>query len=246
MDELQIGTLVMQVERKPIRGMHIYVKPPNGTVLVTAPTFVPDSEIRSFVESKAAWIRKSVERVQKTAAPDTLRYQDGDVVSVWGKPFVLQSIPGKRYSLKLTPNPKTRNCFTGEEKWSVPGTALLTAPADSTAEQRKAFFLRWYRQQTKDRLETAVPAWMSYTGLSCSGWKVRKYKARWGSCNTGTKELTFHALLSREAPECLDYVIMHELCHTVIPNHGKEFHALETKYMPDWKRIRKRLNGQDV
>ena len=267
MDQIKIGTVTAKVEKKAIKGIHIYVKPPEGAVLVTAPTFVSDREIRRFVQSKEDWILEHVEQVQKQSAQTQLRYEDGDEIPIWGKKYrlVLQTdSSSRRFSLSLSPEPSTRNYFVGEteigaggaevavgateetvgaEETAV-GEAVLTMPKGATAAQKEAFFLRWYRQQTEARLTVLVPEWMAYTGLTCAGWNVRQYRARWGCCNTRTKELTFHAQLSRYPQRCLEYVIMHELCHTVVPNHGKEFHALESKYMPEWKQIRKELNGQ--
>ncbi len=265
MDQIKIGTVTAKVEKKPIKGIHIYIKPPEGAVLVTAPTFVSDREIRQFVQSKEGWILEHVERVQKQSALTQLRYEDGDEIPVWGKKYRLRvqtDSSSRRFSLMLSPEPSARNFFVGDmvvgeaevtvgaaevavgAAETTVGEAVLTMPEGATAAQKERFFLRWYRQQTEARLNVLVPEWMAYTGLTCADWNVRQYRARWGCCNTRTKELTFHAQLSRYPQRCLEYVILHELCHTVVPNHGKEFHALESKYMPEWKQIRKELNGQ--
>ncbi len=251
MDQIKIGPVTAKVEKKPIKGIHIYIKPPEGAVLVTAPAFVSDREILQFVRSKEDWILEHVEQVRKQSAQTQLRYEDGDEIPVWGKKYSLTvrtDSSSRRFSLTLFPEPSEKNYFVGDVAAGVAevavGEAVLTMPEGATAAQKEAFFLRWYRQQTEARLNVLVPEWMAYTGLTCAGWNVRQYRARWGCCNTRTKELTFHAQLSRYPQRCLEYVIMHELCHTVIPNHGKEFHALESKYMPEWKQIRKELNGQ--
>ncbi len=279
MDQIKIGTVTAKVEKKPIKGIHIYIKPPEGAVLVTAPTFVSDREIRQFVQSKEGWILEHVERVQKQSALTQLRYEDGDEIPVWGKKYRLRvqtDASSRRFSLTLSPEASARNYFVGDmvvgeaevtageaeaavgateiavgaaevavgAAETTVGEAVLTMPEGATAAQKERFFLRWYRQQTEARLNVLVPEWMAYTGLTCADWNVRQYRARWGCCNTRTKELTFHAQLSRYPQRCLEYVILHELCHTVVPNHGKEFHALESKYMPEWKQIRKELNGQ--
>jgi predicted metal-dependent hydrolase len=273
MDQIKIGTVTAKVEKKPIKSIHIYIKPPEGTVLVTAPAFVSDREIQAFVQSKEHWILEHVEQIKKQSALTQIRYEDGDEIPIWGERYrlVLQSgvssgssssSSSRRFSLALFPEPSARNYFEGEEVAgeaevaageaetavgageTAVGEAVLTIPEGATAEQKEKFFLRWYRQQTMARLNVLVPEWMAYTGLTCAGWNVRQYRARWGCCNTRTKELTFHAQLSRYPQRCLEYVILHELCHTVIPNHGKEFHVLESKYMPEWKQIRKELNGQ--
>ena len=80
------------------------------------------------------------------------------------------------------------------------------------------------------------------TGLHCSGWTVRDMHTRWGSCNTTTRHINLSLMLATRSDAELDYVILHELAHTVVPNHGADFYALMDRYMPGWKKIRKALN----
>ena len=80
------------------------------------------------------------------------------------------------------------------------------------------------------------------TGLYCSGWTVRDMHTRWGSCNTNTHHINLSLMLATRSDTELDYVILHELVHTVVPNHGPEFYAVMDRFMPGWKKIRKALN----
>ncbi len=66
-------------------------------------------------------------------------------------------------------------------------------------------------------------------------------KSRWGSCNTATKHINLSLMLALRSDAELDYVILHELVHTVVPDHGKRFYAMMDRYMPGWKTIRKGL-----
>ncbi len=99
MDQIKIGTVTAKVEKKPIKGIHIYIKPPEGTVLVTAPAFVSDREIRQFVQSKEDWILEHVEQMQKQSALTRIRYEDGDEIPIWGKKYRLVLQPGASSSL---------------------------------------------------------------------------------------------------------------------------------------------------
>ena len=67
--------------------------------------------------------------------------------------------------------------------------------------------------------------------------------SRWGSCNTRTNHINLNTRLAEHPERCLEYVILHELCHTVVPNHGPAFKALEDRFMPDWRAVRRELNG---
>jgi predicted metal-dependent hydrolase len=70
--------------------------------------------------------------------------------------------------------------------------------------------------------------------------KIRKMKARWGSISaSGVMTLNLH--LIRTPLDCIDYVIMHELCHLKHQNHGKNFHLLEETFTPNCKEINQKL-----
>ena len=73
--------------------------------------------------------------------------------------------------------------------------------------------------------------------------KIRKMTSRWGVCNTKNKNVTLNLELFRYDIKCLDYVIIHELAHFLVPNHSKDFYALVESMMPDWKQRREMLNS---
>lgn len=98
------------------------------------------------------------------------------------------------------------------------------------------------RKQLEMNLSVRLPEWEAITDLKCSSWYIRKMKTRWGSCNTKTHRISFNLHLARVSKRCLDYIILHELLHVKIPNHGQAFKANMDKYMPNWREIRKELN----
>ena len=99
-----------------------------------------------------------------------------------------------------------------------------------------------YRAYLKKRIEVRLPVIEEATGLHCTGWTVRDMHTRWGSCNTNTHHINLSLMLATRSDAELDYVILHELVHTVVPNHGTEFYAMMDRFMPGWKKIRKNLN----
>ena len=79
------------------------------------------------------------------------------------------------------------------------------------------------------------------TGLRSNGWTVRDMHTRWGSCNTKTHHLNFALMLWDRSDTELDYVILHELVHTKVDDHGPRFYAMMDRFMPGWKDVRKGL-----
>ncbi len=108
-------------------------------------------------------------------------------------------------------------------------------PADKAEKEAR-------RADLKRRVEVRLPVIEEATGLYCSGWTVRDMHTRWGSCNTSTHHINLSLMLATRSDAELDYVILHELVHTVVPDHGPRFYALMDRFMPGWKKIRKALN----
>lgn len=89
-----------------------------------------------------------------------------------------------------------------------------------------------------DRLPDRLRKWEEITGLRASKVSIKNLTSRWGSCNTRTRSLTFNVNLVHYPGECTDYVIVHELCHIIHPNHSPAFWREVEKYFPDWRRVR--------
>ena len=103
----------------------------------------------------------------------------------------------------------------------------------SDAEKKKL------RESLRARVAARLPVIEARTGLSCNGWTIRDMHTRWGSCNTRTHHINLSLMLATRSDEELDYVILHELVHTKVSNHGPEFYAYMDRLMPGWKQIRK-------
>ena len=98
------------------------------------------------------------------------------------------------------------------------------------------------RRDLKRRIAERLPYIEEVTGLRCNGWTVRDMHTRWGSCNTKTHHINLSLMLATRSDAELDYVILHELVHTLVPDHGADFYALMDRFMPGWKVIRKNLH----
>lgn len=224
---LVIADIPIEVCKKNIKNMHLYVKPPNGNVSVSAPLNMNDEAIERFVRTKFNWIRKQISKFDNQARQSEREYVSGETFYVWGKRYYFQIEYGSKNSLVLTRN-----------------RAVMTVRKESTTEQRESFVREWYRAQLKTAIVRLLPKWEKITGLKAAGWQTKYMTSRWGTCNAKTGKLWFNLQLAKKTPECLEYVILHELCHLEEKNHSERFIALMDKYMPMWREVKTTLNEQ--
>lgn len=86
-----------------------------------------------------------------------------------------------------------------------------------------------------------VAAWEPIVGVSAGKLAYRNMTSRWGSCQPATGRICINVRLALYPPECLEYVVVHELCHLRERGHGPRFRALMDAYMPDWRQRRDKL-----
>ena len=91
-------------------------------------------------------------------------------------------------------------------------------------------------------LDEVYPAFIPY-GIARPKLRVRTMKSCWGSCLVNKGIITLNRKLLMQPRECIEYVVVHELCHFIHPNHSKEFYKFMEQFMPDWKERKGRLNG---
>lgn len=226
---LNISGIPIEVCKKDIKNMHLYVKPPNGNVVVSAPLTMSDEAIERFVRTKASWIKKQVAKFDNQPRQSEREYVSGETLFVWGKRHYIQTEYGNKNSLVLS----------GDR-------AVLTVRKESTAEHRENFVREWYRELLKAEIARLLPKWEKATGLKATEWQTKYMTTRWGTCNTKTGKIWLNLQLAKKTPECLEYVILHELVHLVEKTHNERFVSLMDKYMPMWREVKTTLNGQTL
>lgn len=228
--ETYIGDLPVEIVKKKIKNLHLAVLPPDGRVRVSAPETLSDEAVILFTKTKTGWIRKQQEKFRHQPRQTERQYVSGETLYVWGKQYFLQV----DYSYK-----GNALVLSGDK-------ALLTVRKESTAKQREAFVNEWYRGLLKKQIEKYLPIWEQRTGLHCSAWQTKYMTTRWGTCNTKSGKIWLNLQLAKKPLECLEYVILHELTHLKIRNHGEDFVASMDGHMPYWREIRKKLNDSTL
>jgi predicted metal-dependent hydrolase len=83
-------------------------------------------------------------------------------------------------------------------------------------------------------------------GVTVNRFFVQRMKTNWGSCNTRARSIRLHTELAKKPPECLEYIVVHEMAHLIEPTHTRRFIALMDRFMPKWQFHREALNRLPV
>ena len=255
------------LERKRISRIHLYVMPPDGSVLVTAPVLCPLSDIETFVAGRESWInkhrRKYMERPAQARA--CLEYRTGDILYFWGRPYrldVTEEEGRSRGKAKVIPQPEfglndndlelltvlgaeeadlIAGGKNGTEDKEISGCVELVIPEGTSKEYREKLVQDLYRKVLEPEAERILAFWSDKTGLRFSSWHSRFMKSRWGSLSVQKKRVCLNIRLAEKPEICLVYVALHEVTHVKEANHGPAFKAILSRYMPSWRYAEKLL-----
>lgn len=218
-----ISGIAVDVQRKKVKNLNLRVTQ-DCRVTLSVPLRTSDRQIEEFVSSRKDWIENSLARF-KDSGEARRWFGDGGRMNVLGEPFDVVEDIGEMAMCQISN-----------------GTAHLTFPGGYSYDQKERFMTEWYRGILKDILPDMFSRWKAETGLHCSGYRTKVMKTRWGTCNYRTKVIWMNVRLAEKPLGCIEYVVLHELVHTVVPDHGEKFKAMMDRYMPDWKERRKVLN----
>lgn len=228
---LHISDIQVELVRKDIKNLHLGVYPPAGRVRVAAPLALSDDAVRLAVIGRLGWIRRQRAKFQAQPRQSAREMLQGE------SHYYL----GRRYRLVLA---ETR----GRQTVSLQGGTRLTLHAHRGADAaaRWRVLERWYRTQLHELLAPMVERWAVAIGVPAPPWRVRWMKTKWGSCNPRAPRLWFNLALVKVPPECIEYVVLHELLHLVDASHGERFIAALDAHLPDWRGLRAKLNAQSL
>ncbi|MEE0351976.1 SprT family zinc-dependent metalloprotease [uncultured Treponema sp.] len=223
--EIFVSGICVQVNKKSIKNLHLYVKPPFGKVSVSSPLKMSDKAIENFVRLNIDWIKVQQEKFKKQPRMTERQYISGETYYIFGKQYFLEFIPSAKRFFKIDGN-----------------KILLGMRAKTTVDQRKKFVREEFRKILIRQLERIIPKWEEKTGLYCDSFKTKYMTTRWGTCNSKAKRIWINLQMVEKPLECLEYVVLHELIHLKIKNHGSDFKAMMDKFMPDCKERKNILN----
>lgn len=228
--QIKLGDIAVEVVKKDIKNIHLSVYPPAGRVRISAPLRMNLDTIRVFAISKLGWIKQQQKKLREQERETPREYLDRESHYVWGK----------RYLLKVIESDETPGV---EIKHSQMRLRVRPGASD---EKKQAVVEEWYRAQLKQAVPALIANWEPLVGVKVKRFFVQKMKTKWGSCNPGSSSIRLNTDLAKKPPECLEYIVVHEMVHLLEPTHNHRFTALMDQFLPNWRLCRAELNRLPV
>lgn len=222
--------------RKKVRNINLRIRPSNGAIQVSAPLRVNRKLVERFVASRTEWIYAAQQRVLARQSVNEPELVSGATLMWFGRPLELsiQQIqpPEKKPSAEIDAD----RCVM-RLRHDLPDEKAHTEISKLLDEA--------YREELQQRLPAMLEKWQPVVGVTAKECRVRRMKTRWGSCNIHKARIWMSLELAKYPPECIEYVLVHELTHLLEPSHNKRFHRLVGEAMPDWKIHNATLNKRN-
>ncbi len=227
MEIIKVSNIVVEVEWKAIKNVHLTVYPPDARVHISAPEAMSLDSIRLFIITKLEWINKRIEMILNQSRQTEREYVSGEN----------HYFKGIRYRLNVIFH-------------QAPPTVRLTGTQfinlyireGSSTEKRAEVMREWYRVELKETLKPLIEKWENILQVKASHWEVKQMKTLWGSCNHTTKRIIFNLELIKKPSHCIEYIVVHELLHLIERLHTSRYTALMDIHMPNWRITKSELN----
>lgn len=214
------------VEYKERKSMTIQVHP-DRSVKILAPVDSQMDKVKAKIKKKAPWILQQQDFfLSFHPLTPARKYISGETHLYLGRQYRLKVVEKKAESVKLQ----------GANIW-------VFTPDKEDHEQVKKLLNNWYTEKANyhfkilfDQLKPTIEKYNSVKPFL----KLRWMKKRWGSCSLQGKILLNTELIKAPKP-CIEYVLVHELCHLIYPNHSQKFFRLLTYHLPEWRKVKDRL-----
>lgn len=202
---------------------------PDCRVVVSAPTDADNDAVLNAVKKRGRWIYEQLRDFRKQSEYTSPRkYISGE------SHYYL----GKQYLLKVIEAPN-----------SVQGVKLLRGKLEvsvriKNAEKVRELLTDWYKARAKETFAKRLDAVLEHAlwVTERPPLRIQTMQTQWGSCSPNGR-ITLNPYLVKAPRECVDYVVLHELCHLAEFNHSERFYRLITQVMPHWEEVKERLDG---
>ena len=210
------------VTKKKIKNFIIRIYP-DLRIAVSVPLHASNKDIENFIQSKKEWIETTLKKIK--VAKENKNNLKENIIKILGKEREKKIIESDLERLRLTDT----------------SIYIYSKNIDTLEIEKKLF--EWEFEELKSILEKNLEKYTKLLNTNINYYQIKKISSAWGIYHKKENYISFNFDLIEKDIECIEYVVLHELCHIFYMNHQKDFWALVEKYMPDYKIRRKNLKS---
>lgn len=209
---------------KKVKNINLRIKR-NGCVVVSAARVVSVAQIDAFILSKGEFVLRAIEKCREQA-----RLAQTEEEALWflGRKLMLTVLCGSPVGVAVD----------GDQ-------LLLTVTNPRDQERTKKLLAHWRDQQCRmvfdEMVAQTARAFERFGVAPPRRVGIRDMSTRWGSCQPRRGTITLNKRLLEAPVACIQYVVIHEFCHFIHPDHSPRFYALLSQLVPDWREYKKML-----
>lgn len=222
----QLGEITISVTRKDIKNVHLTVHPPDGRVMLAAPSGTRLDVARAYAISKLSWIREQQNKLEKQARETPRQYIERESHFLWGRRYLITVVYQASKPCVLLDH----KCIT-----------LRVRPGSDT-EKRATVIHEWHKSLLHKMVPALIKQWEPKLKVKVAGYFLQRMKTKWGSCNPKAGHIRLNTELVKKPKDLIEYVIVHEMAHLIEPNHSDRFIAILDEHYPTWREARAELN----
>lgn len=224
-ETIRLGEIAIALTRKDVKHVYLSVHPPAGRVTLVAPVGTRPEVARAYAASKLGWIRRQRAQLLGQARESPRQYVTRESHWLWGRRHLLV----------------VREAEAKPTVHVDPRRITLTVRPGSDREQREGVMHGWHKTLLHAVVPERIRRWEVKLGVRVERYFLQRMKTRWGSCNHQARHVRLNTELVKKPKDLLDYVLVHEMLHLLVPRHDERFLALLGEHYPAWREARAEL-----
>jgi predicted metal-dependent hydrolase len=226
-ETIMLGNLELAFARKQVKHVHLTVHPPTGRVTLVAPLGTRTEVARAYAISRLSWIRRQQQGMAAQPRETPRQFVERESHYVWGRRYLLTIREAEERPQVVISHRRLR----------------MTVRPGASLSRRAALMHEWHKSQLHAAVPALVNKWEVRLGVRVTAYFLQRMKTRWGSSNPAKGHIRLNTELVKKPPDLLEYVVVHEMTHLLVPGHKAEFVALMDKHWPQWRESRAELNA---
>ena len=210
------------ITKKKIKNFIIRIYP-DLRIAISVPLHASSKDIENFIQSKKEWIETTLKKIE--IAKENKNNLKENIIRILSKKIEKKIIESDLERIRLTDT----------------SIYIYSKDIDNTKIEKK--LLEWKVEKLKVILDEYLEKYTKLLNTNINYYQIKKLSSAWGIYHKKENYITFNFDLIEKDIECIEYVVLHELCHIFYMNHQKNFWTLVEKYMPDYKIRRKNLKN---